>query len=73
MRAMFSLVAAASMLLAACAPGSSTPAASTAPTVKVTNNAGLGQIMMDGQGRSLYAFTGDQKNKSNCTGSCVST
>jgi predicted lipoprotein with Yx(FWY)xxD motif len=49
-----------------------TPAAlATAPTVMVATDAKLGQILVDGNGMTLYAFTKDGPDQSNCTGSCL--
>lgn len=31
----------------------------------------LGQVLVDGTGRTLYIFTKDEKNKSNCTAGCL--
>lgn len=39
--------------------------------VKVMTNAAAGTILTDGNGRTLYLFTGDERNKSNCTESCL--
>jgi predicted lipoprotein with Yx(FWY)xxD motif len=35
-------------------------------------NSGLGQILVDGRGRTLYLFAKDKGGKSACTGSCAS-
>ena len=56
--------------------GSSTPtaasaAASTVPTIMLATDAKLGQILVDGNGMTLYAFTKDGPDQSNCTGSCL--
>lgn len=63
----------------ACAPAPAAPAAgSQAPaapegqaTVKVTKHTTLGNILADGSGRTLYLFMRDERNKSNCSGSCA--
>ena len=39
--------------------------------VKITKDAKLGNILVDGSGRTLYMFTRDEKNKSNCSGTCA--
>jgi predicted lipoprotein with Yx(FWY)xxD motif len=31
----------------------------------------LGPVLVDGAGRTLYVFTKDEKNKSNCTAACL--
>ena len=40
-------------------------------TVAVADNATLGQILVDGKGLTLYMFTKDAPNQSNCTGGCL--
>lgn len=55
---------------------STTPAAgaSTSATgLMVTQNATLGQILTDDQGRTVYLFMKDTNNTSNCTGTCAQT
>jgi predicted lipoprotein with Yx(FWY)xxD motif len=39
-------------------------------TVKAANLSGLGEILTDGSGMSLYVFTADAINISNCAGTC---
>lgn len=41
-------------------------------TVAVTDSA-LGEILVDGDGMTLYLFTNDDERKSNCAGSCAQT
>jgi predicted lipoprotein with Yx(FWY)xxD motif len=48
------------------------PAAGAALAVKVSSSS-LGNVLVDGSGRTLYVFTKDEKNKSNCTGGCLGT
>jgi len=49
-----------------------TPAtAVTVPTIMVATDAKLGQFLVDGNGMTLYAFTKDKPDQSNCTGSCL--
>lgn len=43
----------------------------TVPTIMVTTHPKLGQILVDGNGKTLYAFTKDGPDQSNCTGSCL--
>ena len=55
--------------------GSGTAATTAAPaagatTVAVTSGK-LGDILVDGDGRTLYAFTKDQGDKSACSGQCA--
>jgi predicted lipoprotein with Yx(FWY)xxD motif len=46
-------------------------ATSTIPTVDVANNPTLGQILVNGQGITLYMFKNDTANTTNCTGECL--
>lgn len=52
------------------APSTTAAAASPALAVKVATTP-LGAVLVDGAGRTLYVFTKDEKNKSNCTGGCL--
>ena len=63
--------------VAACG-GSSTSASTTPPTTVDGKpatigvaNAGLGKILVDSQGRTLYLFKRDSGTKSACTGACA--
>jgi len=47
------------------------PAASADVLLKVASNATLGEFLVDGKGMTLYMYTKDEPNKSNCTGSCL--
>ena len=40
-------------------------------TVKLGEHPALGTILVDGNGRTLYLFSGDERNQSNCAGSCA--
>src|SRR3979411_633680 len=62
---------------AGCGGGSATAASSPpktasgqAATVGISNT-GLGQILVNSEGRSLYLFKADQGTKSACTGACA--
>jgi predicted lipoprotein with Yx(FWY)xxD motif len=46
------------------------PAAGAAVALKAASSA-LGQILVDAQGRTLYAFTNDVNAQSTCTGTCA--
>jgi predicted lipoprotein with Yx(FWY)xxD motif len=67
------------LLTAACggSSGTAAPASSGAATTKSgaatisTASTGAGQILVDAQGRTMYAFAADSKGKSNCEGSCL--
>ena len=65
-------------VLAVAACGGSPTSASTSPsasaqtaTVAVAANAKLGQILVDGNGRTLYLFKADKGMSSTCYGSCA--
>jgi predicted lipoprotein with Yx(FWY)xxD motif len=66
-------------LLAAVACGSptatsSSPAPATptsAATIAVANNSKLGQMLVDGSGRTLYLFEADKGTSSTCYGQCA--
>jgi predicted lipoprotein with Yx(FWY)xxD motif len=65
------------MAAAACggsgSTGSASPSASApAATVAVASNGKLGQILVDGNGRTLYLFEADKGTSSTCYGSCAS-
>ena len=51
----------------------STPSASSAApaTVALASNAKLGQILVDGNGRTLYLFEADKSSSSTCYGACA--
>lgn len=47
--------------------------AQTAATVAVSQNSEFGNILVDADGNTLYLFTDDEREKSNCTGGCATT
>jgi predicted lipoprotein with Yx(FWY)xxD motif len=50
----------------------SAPATSGAATVDLSDSAGLGQILVDGSGRTLYLFEKDDEgDESYCSGDCA--
>jgi predicted lipoprotein with Yx(FWY)xxD motif len=51
------------------AHSSTSPSPSTAAVSVAT--AGVGKILVDGQGRTMYGFAADTKGHSNCNGSCL--
>ena len=67
------------VVLAACSYGASpngtsptpAPAGGTQPTVMVASNQTLGSILVDAKGMTLYVFTKDTANTSNCSGGCA--
>jgi predicted lipoprotein with Yx(FWY)xxD motif len=48
------------------------PSAAASATVTLART-GAGQVLADTKGRTLYVFLKDEKDKSNCTGSCLQT
>ena len=55
---------------ATAAPGTTAAPAAGGTTVAVADSR-LGNILVDGEGRTLYAFTKDQGDKSACTDQCA--
>ncbi|MEI7992449.1 MAG: hypothetical protein WCH93_08460 [Actinomycetota bacterium] len=72
----------AALALAACGSTSSAPTTAVTPTTVVSAATGgahlalaassLGQILVDGSGRTVYLFTNDEGTVSSCLGGCVS-
>jgi predicted lipoprotein with Yx(FWY)xxD motif len=54
---------------AAAAPGAASTA-SAELTLKLASTS-LGNVLVDGTGHTLYVFTKDTRDKSNCTGNCL--
>ena len=78
MRNMFiALIAVIAVSCGGSSPAASSPASSPASTpggaatVAVAGNAKLGQILVDGSGRTLYLFEADKSASSTCYGSCA--
>src|SRR3954469_14136276 len=73
-RISLAVLAAAAIPVGAVAANTSTPTTSAttakAPALKLAKT-GLGTIVVDGKGRTLYAFGHDLKNKSRCSGACA--
>ena len=75
-------LAALALVAAACGGGSSGgglygggSTASSGPAMGAVvglRGSSLGQILVDGQGRTLYLFEADKAGKSNCQGTCTS-
>ena len=60
------------VLIAVSCGDSSAPSSSTGTaTVAVASNAKLGQILVDGNGRTLYLFEKDTSSSSTCYGDCA--
>jgi predicted lipoprotein with Yx(FWY)xxD motif len=81
-RTLTGVTLAGATLLAACGSGGgSSPAAAparhatktaTTPAATVTTRSTpLGKVLVDAQGRTLYAFTNDMNDTSSCTGACA--
>jgi predicted lipoprotein with Yx(FWY)xxD motif len=63
------VTAAAVFVLVAAAVATATPTARSATVT--TARTGLGQIVVDGRGRSLYLFEKDAHGRSACSGACA--
>jgi predicted lipoprotein with Yx(FWY)xxD motif len=72
----------AALTLAACGSSNNTATASNSPpttpsgapaTVGVASAGGLGKILVDSQGRTLYLFQKDSGTHSACTGACAAS
>jgi predicted lipoprotein with Yx(FWY)xxD motif len=62
------------IVLSACASATPTPASGApggAATVDVSQNASLGSFLVDSKGMTLYLYTVDTPNTSNCYGPCA--
>jgi len=51
--------------------GSTMKRPTSATTVKTASASGLGTILVDGQGRTIYLFERDRGPTSTCTGACI--
>jgi predicted lipoprotein with Yx(FWY)xxD motif len=72
------------LLATACGSSSNSPAPSSQPSsssgssssgsaaIKTGKVSGLGTVLVDGKGHTLYVFAPDQAKKVTCTGSCAS-
>ncbi|MFD7918119.1 hypothetical protein ACFV3R_02640 [Streptomyces sp. NPDC059740] len=49
----------------------SSPSPAVASEIKAERVDGLGRILVDGKGRTLYLFDADKSSKSTCTGECA--
>jgi len=52
-------------------PASAPAAAFAEPTINLASNPNLGQFLVDGKGMTLYIFTKDTPDQSNCDASCL--
>src|SRR4051794_21624422 len=64
------LVAVVTGAAVAAAASTTTAAKAKSPTLKLRKT-GLGKILVDSKGRTLYEFGHDKKNKSRCSGQCA--
>ena len=71
-RSMAPLVFSVVLVLFLASSGDRVQAQSVA-TVTVSQHAELGPILSDGSGNTLYLFTRDERNVSNCSGGCANT
>src|SRR6476469_2064937 len=73
---------AAGLLLAACTGGTSYGSSSSSPKTSQaakgavgqsvhTGKTDFGKVLVDANGKTLYAFAADSPGKSNCAGSCL--
>ena len=53
------------------APTSSSPSASSGVKISTASVAGLGAVLVNSQGHTLYTFARDNHSKVTCTGSCA--
>ena len=66
--------AAAAVTTTAAAPATTAAPATGGATATLALKVGttsLGSVLVDGAGHTLYVFTKDEKNKSNCTAACL--
>ena len=72
----------AALTLAACGSSDQSATASSGPpkavggkpaTLGVANGGGLGKILVDGHGKTLYLFQKDSGTQSACTGACAAS
>jgi predicted lipoprotein with Yx(FWY)xxD motif len=59
------------LTVTACGGGYDASKASAATTVGVASTGGLGEILVDSQGRTLYLFEKDAGTTSACSGACA--
>jgi predicted lipoprotein with Yx(FWY)xxD motif len=68
----YSILFVFALVLSACGTATPAPVLPTGPaTVNVGQNATLGSFLVDSQGMTLYLYTTDTPNKSNCYGPCA--
>ena len=68
------LLAALTVAAAACGGNDNESSGTAAPAAPATTAGGkLGDILVDGEGRTLYAFTKDKGDQSVCSGDCATS
>lgn len=70
--AISALAVAAGLLATDSGAASSSGREAAATTTIQTRTTGLGQIVVDGRGRTVYLFAKDTGDRSSCTGACAS-
>jgi predicted lipoprotein with Yx(FWY)xxD motif len=68
---MLKRIAIASIILTLVAAGAAFAATQTLPAKITLHSTRLGKVIANVKGRTLYLYTPDAKNKSNCYGSCA--
>ena len=58
-------------LLATGVAGAARPSAASKPATVSVRKTKLGRVLVDAQGRTLYLFLKDKRNKSECAGACA--
>jgi predicted lipoprotein with Yx(FWY)xxD motif len=66
----YSVIAVIVLSVTHCTEDNETPTDNSGE-VQLANNASLGEILMDGNGNTLYYFTRDTKGESACAGGCL--
>jgi predicted lipoprotein with Yx(FWY)xxD motif len=69
---MLKRIATASIVLMLVAAGAAFAATTTMGTKVTLHKTSLGKVLATSSGRTLYLYTSDTKNHSNCTGGCAS-
>ncbi len=68
----YSILFVFALVLSACGTATPAPVLPTGPAaVNVSQNATLGSFLVDSKGMTLYLYTTDTPNKSNCYGPCA--
>lgn len=73
LRVVAELACLASVLLSGAAPALADDAPAAPPTVAVAQTDALGPLLTDANGQTVYLFTRDAPDVSNCSGGCATT